>query len=37
MTVPVLGIEAGEFVTVVGPPGTGKSTLMNCLSGIDTI
>ena len=30
-----LDIESGDFVSLMGPSGTGKSTLLNLLSGID--
>ena len=30
-----LEIEAGDFVSLMGPSGTGKSTLLNLVSGID--
>lgn len=30
-----LDIEAGEFMSLMGPSGTGKSTLLNLVSGID--
>lgn len=30
-----LDIEAGEFLSLMGPSGTGKSTLLNLVSGID--
>lgn len=30
-----LDIERGELVTMMGPSGTGKSTLLNAISGID--
>ena len=28
-------VQAGEFVTIVGPSGNGKSTLLNMITGID--
>ena len=32
-----LDVNAGDLITVVGPSGNGKTTLLNCLSGIDSI
>src|SRR3954451_24816436 len=32
-----LDIEPGEMVMVMGPSGNGKTTMLNCLSGLDDI
>jgi len=32
-----LEVNAGDLITIVGPSGNGKTTLLNCLSGIDSI
>ena len=32
-----LHVDKGEFVFVVGSSGSGKSTMLNCIGGLDTM